>query len=168
MISYIGLGSNLGDRLQHLKDVLVLLKENHKIAIRKISPVYESEPLAGGDEQGDYLNAVLELGTDLEPRELLLVLKEIEERLGRKKDKTRWSSREIDLDLLACDDIVVREPDCEIPHPRLHKRAFVLRPLADVSPTWQHPVSNKKVSVLLDGLTAKGRCRKIEETISLD
>lgn len=166
MICYIGVGSNLGDRLQHLRDAVALLKENKEIAARKFSPIYESEPMGGLAGQGDYLNGVLEVATDLKPRDLFLLLKNIETRLGRKNNQPRWSSREIDLDLLACDDVIIQERDFEIPHPHLHQRVFVLRPLSDVSLAWRHPILNRNAAEMLAVLTPKGRCQKIEETLS--
>ncbi len=168
MIYYIGVGSNLGDRLQHLRNAIVLLKETKGIAIRKISPIYESEPMAGPAGQRDYLNGVLEVATELKPQELFLHLKHIETRLGRKGCQSRWSSREIDLDILACDDVIIKERDLEVPHPLLHQRVFVLKPLLDVSHIWRHPILKMDAAAMLAVLSPKGRCQKIEETLSVD
>ncbi|MDP9243108.1 MAG: 2-amino-4-hydroxy-6-hydroxymethyldihydropteridine diphosphokinase [Actinomycetota bacterium] len=128
--AFIGLGSNLGDRLQNLEAAVQALSETPGIRVVHSSSVYETAPV-GGPPQGDYLNAVLEIETGLKPRELLAALQEVERKLGRVRDE-RFGPRTIDVDLLTYHDDVIDEPDLQIPHPRMHERAFVLVPLAEL------------------------------------
>ena len=128
--AFVGLGSNLGDRLGNLRSAARALARTPGIAVRRSSSVYETAPV-GGPEQGDFLNAVVEIETGLEPRELLEVLQGIEQRLGRVRHE-RFGPRTIDLDLLTFDDEVIDEPDLTLPHPRMHERAFVVVPLLEI------------------------------------
>lgn len=129
--AYLGLGSNLGDRLANLRGVVERLSERGIHPVRS-SRVYETEPV-GGPPQPPYLNAVIEVETDLQPRELLAAAHEVEAALGRVRDE-RWGPRTADVDILTFDDVVVDEPDLRIPHPRAHERAFVLVPLLELEP----------------------------------
>jgi 2-amino-4-hydroxy-6-hydroxymethyldihydropteridine diphosphokinase len=124
----IGLGSNVGDREGHLREGVAQLQSLGRVI--RISSLYETAPV-GGPEQGWYLNAVVTLSTELDPRSLLRGLHEIEDLAGRIR-KVRWGPRTLDLDLLVYDAITIRTTDLTIPHPRAHERAFVLVPLAEV------------------------------------
>lgn len=126
---YLGLGSNLGDRLASLSRAVELLHERGA-RVRRSSRVYETDP-AGGPPQPDYLDAVVEVETDLDPRELLRVCLEVESELGRVRGE-RWGPRTIDIDLLTYGEREVTDPDLTIPHPRMHERAFVLVPLLEL------------------------------------
>ena len=131
--AYVGLGSNLGDRAAHLQFALDGLAARAG-AVVAVSPVYETEPV-GGPPQPDYLNAVVALDTELDARSLLGVAKSLEREAGRTLDDgPRWSPRPLDIDILLIGDVRVSEPDLIVPHPRIHQRAFVLAPLADVAP----------------------------------
>jgi 2-amino-4-hydroxy-6-hydroxymethyldihydropteridine diphosphokinase len=131
--AYLGLGSNLGDRAAHLQFALDGLAARAGTVVA-VSPVYETEPV-GGPPQPDYLNAVVALDTELDPRRLLGVAKALEREAGRELDGApRWSPRTLDIDILLLDDVRVSEPDLVVPHPRIHQRAFVLAPLADLAP----------------------------------
>ena len=130
--AYLGLGSNLGDRAAHLQFALDGLAARAG-PVAAVSAVYETEPV-GGPPQPDYLNAVVVLDTVLEPRALLGVAKALEQEAGRDPETTRWGPRPLDIDILMVGDEVVDEPDLVVPHPRIHQRAFVLAPLADVDP----------------------------------
>ena len=131
--AYLGLGSNLGDRAAHLQFALDGLAARAGTVVA-VSPVYETEPV-GGPPQPDYLNAVVALDTELDPRSLLHVAKALEQEAGRDLDGApRWSARTLDIDILLLDDVRVSEPDLVVPHPRIHQRAFVLAPLADLAP----------------------------------
>src|SRR5256885_7147307 len=132
--AYLGLGSNLGDRVAHLQFALEGLAEQAGRVVA-ISPVYETEPV-GGPPQPEYLNAVVAVETGLSPRELLRVAKELEAAAGREPPQPgkRWGPRPLDIDVLMVGDERVDEPDLIVPHPRIHQRAFVLAPLADVAP----------------------------------
>ena len=134
--AFIGLGSNLGDRLANLGAALDALAREAGFALRRISLAYESEPV--GPPQPRYLNAVAQVGTLLSPRATLSKLQEVEEALGRAR-RERWGSREIDLDLLLFGDRMIQETGLTVPHPLLHVRAFALAPLAEIAPETLHP-----------------------------
>ncbi len=126
----LGIGSNEGDRLGHLRAALQELDAN--LDLVEVSSLYESEPV-GGPEQGPFLNAVVVADTDLSPHELLALLHRIESDAGRKRVK-RWGPRTLDLDIIASDGPEVTSQDLVIPHPRATEREFVLRPLTEVWP----------------------------------
>lgn len=126
----VALGSNLGDRLDHLRLGVAALSELGEVI--DVSSLFETEPV-GGPDQGRYLNAIALVETDIEPSELLDRLLGIEQTRGRVRDE-RWGPRTLDLDIVAYGDRVVAEPDLEIPHPRAHERGFVLAPLVEVWP----------------------------------
>ena len=128
MRAFLGLGSNLGDRWQHLRDAVASLPD-----VVAVSPVYETSPVGGPAGQGPYLNCVVELSTDLSPRELLGVAHRLEDAAGRER-KERWGPRTLDVDVLLVDDLTVDEPDLVVPHPRMWERRFVLAPLAQLAP----------------------------------
>jgi 2-amino-4-hydroxy-6-hydroxymethyldihydropteridine diphosphokinase len=132
--AYLGLGSNLGDRLARLQEAVDGLAGAAGITVVAVSPVYETAPV-GGPDQPDYLNAVVAIDTALSPRDLLSVAHRLEQEAARVRAE-RWGPRTLDVDVLLVGDERVAEPDLEIPHPRMGQRAFVLRPLADLDPTW--------------------------------
>lgn len=127
---YLGLGANLGDRLGNLRRAVALLAAEPGIRLLRSSRVYETEPV-GGPEQPPYLNAVVEIATELGPRELLAACARIEAELGRVRAE-RWGPRTIDVDVLTYGRETIREPDLVVPHPRMHERGFVLVPLAEL------------------------------------
>jgi len=129
--AFVGLGSNLGDRLGNLATAVGLLAREPGFTLRQVSLAYESEP--SGHPQPRYLNAVAQIGTLLSPRATLQRLQAIEEGMGRVR-RERWGSREIDLDLLLYGARVVEETGLQIPHPLLEARAFALVPLAEIAP----------------------------------
>ncbi len=131
MIAYLGLGSNLGDRLGHLLAALARLDE---LGAVEASAVYDTEPVGGPAGQPPYLNLVARLDTDLTPRELLAEAMRIEQLAGRVRT-VRNGARTLDVDLLLLDDLRIDEPDLVVPHPRLHERAFVLAPLEELDPS---------------------------------
>lgn len=132
--AYLGLGSNLGDRLAHLQGAVDGLAATPGITVVAVSRVYETRPI--GPEQPDYLNAVVALDTALEPRALLEVGQRLEDEAQRVR-RERWGPRTLDVDVLLVGDEQVDEPDLEVPHPRLHERSFVRVPLADVAPEFE-------------------------------
>lgn len=130
MLSYIGIGSNLGDRQKNIEDAIQRLRETERVIVKKVSPMYEMDPV-GGPPQPRYLNGVIEIETNMTPRELLIVMQRIENQLGRSR-AVKHGPRTIDLDILTYDDKKIDEPDLKIPHPRMNERDFVLKPLRDI------------------------------------
>lgn len=128
MKAYLGLGSNVGDRLGNLAKAVELLGD--RMSVLRSSRVYETAPV-GGPEQVDYLNAVIEVGVLMEARELLDVCLEVENQMGRVRAE-RWGPRIIDIDLLTFGSQVIDEPGLTVPHPRMHERLFVLAPLMEL------------------------------------
>ena len=125
---FLGLGSNMGDRQRHLTDAIESLS-----GVLAVSPVYETEPVGGPDQEA-YLNVVVELDSDLTPRQLLGVAHRLESAAGRVRLE-HWGPRTLDVDILLVGDVKLDEPDLVIPHPRMWDRRFVLAPLADLDPT---------------------------------
>lgn len=130
VLAYVGLGSNLGDRLANLQRAADQLDRAEGVRVLRSSRVYETEPV-GGPPQPDYLNAVIEVATGRSARELLEVCGGIEEAIGRVRTE-RWGPRAIDLDLLIYGREEIDEPDLVVPHPRMHERGFVLAPLLEL------------------------------------
>ena len=128
MRAFLGLGSNLGDRLGHLRRALASLPD-----VVAVSPVYETDPVGGPEGQGPYLNAVVELDTDRSPRQLLELAGRLEDEAGRVRDE-RFGPRTLDVDVLLVGGLEVDEEDLVVPHPRMWERRFVLAPLADLAP----------------------------------
>ncbi len=157
--AYVALGANLGDREATFSAVLAAFEREPDLRLVAASGVYETPPV-GPSGQGPYLNAVVALHAWLSPLALLERLQAIESALGRDRgpDAVRWGPRAIDLDLLFFGERCVSLPDLEVPHPRLHERAFVLVPLADVAPALVHPVRGGSVEAML---AAQGRIAEI-------
>ena len=126
-----------------------------------VSSLYETEP-EGYEDQDWFLNAAAQLETTLSPVELLKLFKEIEQAVGRHKS-VRWGPREIDLDLLLYDELSFESSDLVVPHPRMHQRAFVLAPLAEIAEDVLHPVLDKTIGILLAELQNAKSVKRIEE-----
>jgi len=155
---YLGLGSNLGDRLENLRRAIEELRAAG-VAVCRGSSVYESEPV-DYTAQPRFLNAVVEAETELMPRQLLHRLQRIESRLGRRRGRRR-GPRTIDIDILLFGDHVMHTAALTIPHPRLAERRFVLQPLCELAGGLRHPVNRQTVSALLAGLSGGGRVKKV-------
>ena len=155
--AYLGMGTNIGDRRQNLREGLAGLGEF--ATIQAVSSVYETEPV-GFREQPDFWNLVARATTDLEPRELLTRTRAVERRLGR-VDAVRNAPRTLDIDLLLYDGQVIRDPDLEVPHPRMLERAFVLVPLAELDPELRHPIAGQSIRALLDAAPTLERIRRL-------
>ena len=145
---YIGIGSNLGDRKANSLEAIDRVSKLPGTRVVRASSLYESEPL--GDAKTWFVNSVIEIETELQPDDLLRKLKAIEKAMGRKRVKgKRWGSRIIDLDILLSNQDVVEKRSLKIPHPEMHKRRFVLLPLAELAPHVVHPQLGQSVSALL-------------------
>jgi len=142
--AYLGLGSNLGDRLANLRRAVDLLGAHDGISVTRSSRVYETAPV--GPPQPDYLNAVVAIGTTLSPRELLEACLSVETEMGRVRAQ-RWGPRVIDVDLLTYDAREVHEEGLDVPHPRMHERAFVLAPLLELDADPMLPGSRSVASL---------------------
>lgn len=125
--AFLGMGSNVGNRERHLTDAIESLA-----GVVAVSPIYETDPV-GGPVQDPFLNVVVELSTELSPRQLLGVAHRLESAAGRVRTQ-RWGPRTLDVDVLVVGDLVLDEPDLVVPHPRMWGRRFVLAPLADLAP----------------------------------
>jgi 2-amino-4-hydroxy-6-hydroxymethyldihydropteridine diphosphokinase len=154
MDAWIGLGSNLGNPRARLKEALLQLEKTPGLKLRKISGFYRTAPW-GKLDQDDFINAVAMIETELQPGELLDVLLQIERQMGRDRSTGRWGPRCIDLDLLTYDDLVMKSPGLEIPHPRMHLRAFVLRPLLELDPDFMI-AGKRSAKEYLSGLDNQG------------
>ncbi len=151
----IAFGGNLGDVRNAFATARRLLEAPPGNRITAVSRCYRTPPLGPGD-QPEYLNAVVRLETPLSPEALLELMQGIERRLGRTRSEVRWQARTIDLDLLDFNGIVLDSPRLVLPHPRMHRRQFVLRPLCDIAPDWQHPRMHTSASALLARLIEAG------------
>jgi 2-amino-4-hydroxy-6-hydroxymethyldihydropteridine diphosphokinase len=151
-IVYLGLGSNLGDRLANLHFGLHCLET--PCLIEAVSSLYETEPM--GPPQPPFYNAVCEVETLLEPLQLLSFLKAVESEAGRKDGGKRWGPRTLDIDILLYDDQIIQTEELTVPHPRLQERAFVLAPLCGIAPDLRHPENDKTMQELLATVETTG------------
>ncbi len=147
---FLGIGSNIGDRAANITRVRRLLEETAGVRVVAMSSLIETRPV-GYEDQRDFINAVAEIRTSRGPRELFEEIKRIEREMGRTAT-FRYGPRVIDIDILLFGDRVVDDPDLTIPHPRMHKRRFVLDPLAEIAPEVVHPVLREKIIDILDRL----------------
>lgn len=162
---FIGIGSNIGERLRHLQeavDRLALLAETEVCAV---SAIYMTEPV-GESEQNRFYNGVLQIETSLEPEELRRQCKTIEQELGRPDAYPRWSPRVIDLDILLYDDLCLHTETLTIPHPELHCRKFVLIPLLDLANPL-HPIMQQTILQMLESCSDRSVLIKTKERISI-
>ena len=155
-ISLIALGSNLGDRTANLQHAVERLDAHPAVHVVAQSRLFLTAPVGGSGDQDEYVNAAACVETTLSPDELFDVLRNAETQLGRQR-RQRWAARVVDLDLLLFDDLVIKTPRLEIPHPRMAFRRFVLAPAAQIAPDMVHPVIGWTIRQLLDHLqTARG------------
>ncbi len=150
---FLALGSNIEDRKQHIETAIALLRE--KVRGMTVAPLYETKPRYFEDQQ-NFLNTVLRGFTDLEPRELLQFTKAIQNGVGR-IERFRNGPREIDIDILFYDNMVYKDEELEIPHPRLQERDFVLQPFSDINLDFFHPVLKQTIRELLATLSDEQR-----------
>lgn len=148
---YISVGSNLGDKLDNcLKGIAAMVASDTSVLVRA-SRFFRTSPVDFTDQDW-FVNAAVKISTTLPPPDLLDELLSIQRHMGRKVDAIRFGPRVLDLDILLYDDRVIQTPRLEIPHPRMHKRAFVLHPMCDINPSIIHPGLGRTVADLLDRL----------------
>jgi 2-amino-4-hydroxy-6-hydroxymethyldihydropteridine diphosphokinase len=157
-IVFLSLGANLGDRAANLRTGIEALPDAN-IRVRKISSIYETEPVDFLDQPW-FLNCVVEAETDLSPHELLNALRRIESSIGSKKEFAK-GPRLLDMDILLYGDKSVDSPDLQIPHARMLQRKFVLAPLAEIAPSVKHPSWRKNAEELLAASTDPSTIRKL-------
>jgi 2-amino-4-hydroxy-6-hydroxymethyldihydropteridine diphosphokinase len=146
--AYISVGSNLGDKLVRCRQGIAQVAALPETLLTASSPFYCTAPM-DYLEQDWFVNAAIKVATDLPPLRLLAALQEIQRQAGRTTDKIRFGPRLLDLDILLYDDLVIDRPELVLPHPRMHKRRFVLKPLCDIDPKTFHPVLQQPVDRLL-------------------
>ena len=160
---FIGLGSNLGNRLSHLEKALTLIEERIGKIERK-SNVYVSPPW-GFEAKEDFYNAVILVRTNLDPLSVLSVLSNIEKELGRLKNGTPgYESRIIDLDIIDFDNEILEAEKLTLPHASMHLRKFVLVPLNEIAPEWEHPILKQNPATLLKRIKSDDFIKKLNET----
>ncbi|NCD08545.1 MAG: 2-amino-4-hydroxy-6-hydroxymethyldihydropteridine diphosphokinase [Negativicutes bacterium] len=150
-IAYIAMGSNLGEKKKNLLEALSNM-ENRGLKVLAVSSFVETEPY-GVTDQPFFINAVVKIATEFSAHDLLRALLDIEQKMGRVR-KRHWGERNIDLDLLFYDNLVIKEHDLVLPHPDMQNRLFVLAPLAEIAGEVVHPVFNVTVSDMLNKLTS--------------
>lgn len=146
-LAYLGLGSNMGDRMAYLNQAIMSIGANLGTVCAR-SSIFLTDPW-GLHDQPAFLNQVVLVATQLEPESLLREIQSIERQMGRERD-TKWDRRIIDIDILFYDQIVYQSETLQIPHPWLEQRNFVLAPLAEIAPEYVHPVSKKTIQELLE------------------
>ena len=161
MKAWLGLGSNLQQPVGQLKDALGRLGSADGVKVLKASGLYRTPPW-GDEQQDDFINAVVQIETSLEPPALLRVLQSIENGMGRQRGAQRWGPRLIDIDLLMQGDRQYQSEELELPHPRMHERAFVLIPLCELDATVKIPGHGIAVE-LLKSLDCSGIFRLNDE-----
>ncbi len=149
---YLGLGSNVGEREQNLKQAVKLINDFSATEVVDLSSVYETEPW-GYTDQREFLNLCLLIQTELAPYDLLASCQQVEEELDRKRE-LKWGPRTIDVDILVYDQLTLRAPDLILPHPQLTERAFVLVPLVELAPSLV--VEEKRITVWLEEVEETG------------
>lgn len=160
--AYIGAGSNLGKKMLNCKNGIVLLTDSRDTVLKGQSRFYKTEPV-DYTAQDWFINCVVKIETSLDPFALLHTLKSIERQIGRIDEPIRFGPRILDLDVLLVDSLVINSSKLVVPHPRMHQRRFVLRPICDIDPTIIHPVLMKNMQSLLEMLDEKKQ-RVVEYT----
>jgi len=161
--AYISTGSNMGDRLENCRKALAALNRTDTVEIESISPFYLTEPMEYSDQPW-FVNAAAKIKTSLPPADLLAELKLFEVEYGRVNSGVRFGPRPLDFDIIFYNDMIIETDQLIVPHPRMHNREFVLRPISDLTPELIHPVFNKSIRELLDELSTQNQqCLPMEE-----
>jgi len=161
--AYISTGSNMGDKLENCRKALAALNRTDTVEIESISRFYFTEPMEYSGQPW-FVNAAAKIRTSLTPADLLAVLKLFEVEYGRVDSGVRFGPRPLDFDIIFYNDLIIETPQLIVPHPRMHHREFVLRPISDLAPELIHPIFNKSIRELLDGLSMQNQqCIPMEE-----
>jgi len=158
--AYLGLGSNLGNRMAFLRSGRDTLVDQSGIVLIRAAGVYETKAVGGPPESPLFLNTALQIETSLDPPQLLATCMAVEDEFGRSRP-VRWSPRTLDIDILFYADQVICEESLTIPHPRLQERAFVLAPLREIAPDLRHPLLEQTITALAAG------CAGVEELVPM-
>ena len=150
-VAYISIGSNIGNKLENCKKGVDALIRSDSVILKAQSPYYKTDPVDYTDQDW-FINYVIKIKTSLDPFELLNRLKSIQRDAGRINDAVRFGPRILDLDIILFDDAVINSENLIIPHPRMHKRRFVLKPICDIDVEIIHPVFKKNMKYLIDNM----------------
>jgi len=155
--AYIGVGANKGDRASQCRRGIAEVSRLPKVRITRVSSLYETEPIGMNEDSPWFVNAVIEISTTYPPQTLLKKLLEIEQKLGRVREKNgeRYQPRPLDLDILLYGIEKIESDSLTVPHPLIHERRFVLEPLKEISPGAVHPLFNKDATQLLEELDSR-------------
>lgn len=145
--TFIGIGSNVGERTEFCRRAVEALRKVSGIDVESVSSLYETSPI-GGPPQRSFVNVVVKADSSLGARDLLDITKAIENKLGREPSDIHWGPRVVDLDILTFGDEKISEPDFEIPHPRMTQRRFVLVPLLEIEPDASDPWGTRYADLL--------------------
>ena len=154
--AFISVGSNLGDRLRNCCRGIAALCADASVRLVARSPFYETEPVDYTDQEW-FLNAAVKIETDLAPQELLVHLQAVQREQGRSDGGIRFGPRVLDLDIIFYDDLILDTPNLTIPHPRMHKRRFVLQPICDIDGSVVNPVLGQTVKKILNQMMNEGQ-----------
>lgn len=166
---FISLGSNIGNRLEHLKDAIQAIHTHEHMNVSLVSSIYETEPV-GFSEQSNFLNLVVQIETDLDPQALLKQTQSIESRLGRVR-KIRWGPRTIDLDILLYNNDNIEAENLIIPHLRMSERGFVLVPLLEIAPEITSPTGKRyadEEAVHQEGIVLWKQINNVDELLAIE
>jgi 2-amino-4-hydroxy-6-hydroxymethyldihydropteridine diphosphokinase len=158
-LSYLSLGSNVGEREKHLDDAIAYLRAHGRVV--SVSSLYETEPVEFTN-QAWFLNCALALETTETPERLMASILRIEQEMGRQRIEDK-GPRTIDIDILLFGDAILDTPALTVPHPAMHRRRFVLQPLAEIAPETRHPLLKKTIRELLEGLPEGQTVRKFQK-----
>jgi len=156
---YIGIGSNIGDKRANCLEAIKRIGHLPGCSVGSISGFYLTEPVGVENTQDWYINGVVSITTDMSATDLMKELLQIEAEFGRVREK-RWEPRVIDLDIIFFGEEIMQQHHLVVPHPLMHQRRFVLRPMADLAPDFVHPVLNRKIGDLLNHLPEDGQALK--------